>query len=71
MNLESVLTEEIRVTVGGVACEVSVSTESDTDEVSNSILRMYGCMYVRMYVCMYVCIIHNYVVTYTHFFLTV
>ena len=36
MNLDSVLPEEIKVTVGGVECEVSVSTESDTDEVSNA-----------------------------------
>ena len=33
MNLDSVLPEEIKVTVGGVVCVVSVSTESDTDEV--------------------------------------
>ena len=33
MNLDSVLPEEIRVTVGGVVCDVSVSTERDDHEV--------------------------------------
>ena len=58
MNLESVLPEEIRVTVGGVVCDVSVSTERD-EVFFYTIAQCTAHNYVRMCVIFYLSMCAN------------